>query len=141
MYLYKDEFCHISYLDHKKLIYLKWLQKPNDEALLKAYTKGIEGAIKFDAVGWVTDNSIGFLLDLSMQRTLAEVTIEKLSELKLARFARVVPEDVFQDLVTHRISNLINEKSCTKIEIEVFSELLEAEEWAAQNKRTLASAC
>lgn len=140
MYIYKDEFCHISYLDHKKLIYLKWLQKPNEAALLEAYTKGIEGAIKFDAVGWVTDNSIGFLLDLSMQRTLAEVTIEKLSELKLARFARVVPEDVFQDLVTHRISNLINEKSCTKIEIEVFSELLEAEEWAARNKSSLASA-
>lgn len=141
MYIYKDEYCTISYFSQEKLIYLKWLRKPEEAEMLTAYNKGIEAAIKFNAIGWVADNSIGFHLDLSMQRALTELSLRRLPETNLTRFARVIPWDVFQELVTQKIGDTINDNCCTKIEIEVFSNSQNAKNWAAQKLGALASAC
>ncbi|EJF09842.1 hypothetical protein [Pontibacter sp. BAB1700] len=83
-------------------------------------------------MSWVTDNSIGFQPDLSMQRALAQLAASRMKYTFLKRFARVTPMDVFQELLTHKILNQINDLTVTTIEYEVFHNSKDAQVWCAQ---------
>lgn len=139
MKIFNDKYCHITYSASERAICLKWLQQPNVSVLLNIYTKGIDAAINLKATGWLADNSFGIHLDISMQRALAMLCASRMQETCIKRFARVVPMDVFQELVTHKVANLVNELTRNKIEIEVFSDLLDAKAWVAQQNIPLAS--
>jgi hypothetical protein len=141
MDLYHSTYCYIAFDETELTLYLKWLKQPNETILLRMLNKGIDAAIKFQATGWVADNSLGVHLDLSMQRAVAELTASRIKETEITRFARVVPLDVFHELVTHKMIDMINELTHHAIEIEVFSELANARAWVAQQNETLASAC
>ncbi|WP_299985953.1 hypothetical protein [uncultured Pontibacter sp.] len=129
---YKDNYCHISYLPDTNQIYLKWHLPPCESKLIQCYDKGFEMAIKNQAVSWVTDNSIGFQPDLSMQRALAQLAASRMKHTSLKRFARVTPMDVFQELLTHKILNQINDLTVNTVEYEVFHNPKDAQVWCAQ---------
>ncbi|WP_299708773.1 hypothetical protein [uncultured Pontibacter sp.] len=139
MDLYKDNYCHIAFNKNERTHHLKWLQQPDETILLKAYNIGIDAAKRYHAIGWLADNSLAINLDLSMQRALAELTASRMNETEITRFARVVPMDVFHELVTHKVIELINNLTCNTIEIEVFSDLSDAKVWISQQDSTLAS--
>jgi hypothetical protein len=141
MHIDLSTYCYIAFEETERMLYLKWLKQPDESILLQIYNKAIDAAIKFQAVGWVADNSLGIHLDLSMQRAMAVLTASRMHETKVQRFARVVPMDVFQELVTHKVIDLINELTRNAIEIEVFSDLSDAKAWVSQHNQTLASVC
>lgn len=139
MHLYNDTYCQIDFHETERTLYLRWLQQPDESILRRAYNNGIDAAIKYRATGWVADNSLAINLDLSMQRALAVVTASRMHETEIKRFARVVPMDVFHELVTHKVIDLINELTCNTIEIEVFSDVDDAKAWAAQPTNSFAT--
>ncbi|PVY40701.1 hypothetical protein [Pontibacter virosus] len=129
---YKDNYCQISYNSNINQVYLKWLLPPDEDALLSGYDKGLDMAITNQAASWVTDNSIGFQPDISMQRALAQLAASRLEQTSLKRFARVTPIDVFQELITHKIFNQINDLTVNSIEFEVFHNPKDAQAWCRQ---------
>lgn len=126
---YRDNYCRISYDPNSNQVYLKWLLPPDEQTLLCSYDKGLDMAISNQAASWVTDNSIGFPVDLSMQHALAQLVVSRLQQTSLKRFARVTPMDVFQEIVTHKICNHINDLSTKYIEFEVFHDPKDAQAW------------
>ncbi|MBX0334695.1 hypothetical protein K3G39_15755 [Pontibacter sp. HSC-14F20] len=129
---YKDNYCHINYNSITNQVYLKWLNPPDESALLCSYDRGLDMAISNKAVSWVADNSIGFLLDISMQRALAKLTASRLKQTSLRRFARVTPIDVFQELVTNKVFNRINDQTVNCLEYEVFHNPKDAQAWGTE---------
>ena len=129
---YKDSYCQISYNATTSQVYLKWLLPPNEAALLCGYSKGLDMAISNRALSWVTDNSIGFQVDISMQHALAQLVAERIEQTSLKRFARVTPIDVFQELVTQKIIAQINKMSMGCLEFEVFHDPKDAKAWCTQ---------
>lgn len=126
---YRDNYCQISYDPNSNQVYLKWLLPPDEQALLCSYEKGLDMAISNQAASWVTDSSIGFQVDISMQHALAQLAASRLQQTSLKRFARVTPIDVFQEIVTHKICNHINDLSTKRIEFEVFHDPKDAQTW------------
>lgn len=129
---YINNFCQINYFPENRQVYMKWLLPPDEETLLHCYRQGLEMANLNKANNLVTDNSIGFYVDMSMQRALANLISNQLHETSLRRFARVVPSDVLQELVMHKVVGQINELSATQIEFELFNDLNDAMAWCAQ---------
>lgn len=141
MLIFKDKYCRIDYSSDDQLIEIKWLKQPDTISLLRTYTRAIDLAIELKVTGWMADNSLGIHLDVEMQRALAELCARRMHETNVKRFARVVPMDVFQELVTNKVVELINELTCNKIEIEVFSTTSDAKAWVTQKNLSLADAC
>lgn len=129
---YKDSYCQISYNSATHQVYMKWLLPPDETALLCGYSKGFEMAILNQASSWVADNSIGFQVNVSMQRALAQLAASRLKQTSLKRFARVTPIDVFQELVTNSIFSQIRALSRNCIEFEVFHDPKDAQAWCTQ---------
>ena len=130
---YRDNYCQIYYNPIANQVYLKWLLPPDEQALVSSYSKGFDMAISNQAASWVSDNSIGFQVDISMQRALARLTASRLKHTSLKRFARVTPVDVFQELVTHSIFNQVNQLTLNPLEFEVFHSPQDAQTWCTQS--------
>ncbi|PKV75575.1 hypothetical protein [Pontibacter ramchanderi] len=129
---YKDNYCQISYNHSSNQVYLKWLIPPDEAALLNTYNKALDMAIYNKAESWIADNSIGFHLNVSMQRSLATLAAGRLPHTTLKRFARVTPVDVFQELITHKVFSQIGELTVNSLEFEVFHRHTDAKAWCMQ---------
>lgn len=130
MIIYKNTYCTLTYISADNIIHLKWLRQPDIKVLLKTYNIGIDLATKYQATSWIADNSIGINFDLSMQRALAELSASRLCETNIIRFARVVPPDVFHELVSHKMLHMVNQLSNNPIAFELFTNLEDARNWA-----------
>lgn len=129
---YSNNYCQISYNPSTNQLYLKWLLPPDEAALLCGYDKGLDMAISNQAASWVTDNSIGFQVDLSMQHSLTQLVAGRIKQTAIKRFARVTPIDVFQELVTHKIIGHINDLTAKCIDSEVFHDPKDAKAWGTR---------
>ncbi|MBD1396109.1 hypothetical protein H9Q13_02935 [Pontibacter sp. JH31] len=140
MIIYKNSYCTLSYLSADHTILLKWLRQPTFKILLEIYDVGIDLAMNYRVTNWIADNSIGIHFDVSMQRALAELCARRLAKTDISRFARVVPPDVFQELVSHKMIHMVSQLCHHTIAFELFTELEDAQKWAVAQDRTQAYA-
>lgn len=138
MILFKNTYCTLTHVAAGNIMHLKWLRQPNITVLLNTYNAGIDLAIKHQATSWIADNSIGIYFDVSMQRALAELSARRLHETTICRFARVVPQDVFHELVSHKMLHMVNHLSNNTIDFELFTNLEDARNWV--NRQYMAQA-
>lgn len=136
MIIYKNTYCTLTYISADNIIHLKWLRQPDIKVLLKTYENGIDLAAKYQATSWIADNSIGINFDVSMQRALAELSAKRLNETNIRRFARVVPLDVFHELVSHKMLNMVNQLNNNSLAFELFTSLEDAKSWALGQNMT-----
>jgi hypothetical protein len=131
MQLYRDSFSEITFTPDSQLLYLRWQSEPDESELLGVYEKAISYAKSTKARTLVVDNSIGFTVTLSMQRSLAALAIPQLHLVEVRRFARVTPPDVFQEIITHKVMDQINELAKYPIEVAYFGSAEDAKAWAS----------
>ncbi|WP_157578724.1 hypothetical protein [Pontibacter roseus] len=114
------------------MLHLVWLQQPDTSNLLAIYNKAIDLSIGHAVKFWIADNHRGFNFDVCMQRALAELCATRLYDTQVLRFARIIPMDVFQELVSHKMRNMMNQLVVNEVEFEVFSQVEEAKFWLQQ---------
>lgn len=132
MQIIQNKYCALHYFANQSLLYLEWLTQPDIKSLLSVYNKGINFAMKCRAENWIADNHRGINLDVSMQRALAELCANRLQQTSIRRFARVVPLDVFHELVSHKLIHMINQLVTHEIRFELFSNAEDARYWVQQ---------
>jgi hypothetical protein len=132
MQIIHNKYCALYYYADESLLYLEWLTQPDIRSLLSIYNKGIDFAIQCKAENWIADNHRGINLDVSMQRALAELCANRLQQTSIRRFARIVPLDVFQELISHKLVHMINQLVTNLIRFELFSNVKDARYWVQQ---------
>ncbi|MHC2991540.1 hypothetical protein OB13_08075 [Pontibacter sp. HJ8] len=132
MRIFHNKYCAIHYYTDQSLLLLEWLSQPDIKSLLSVYNKGIDFAIQCRAENWIADNHRGINLDVSMQRALAELSADRLQHSSIRRFARVVPLDIFQEMVSHQLVRMFNQHATNRIRFELFSNAEDARYWVQQ---------
>ncbi|MDX5420701.1 MAG: hypothetical protein LPK07_09950 [Hymenobacteraceae bacterium] len=127
--LFRDEICLIEFDSAQSIMRLAWLQQPDDVNYKKYYTKSLKLAIQYEAAYFLADNSRGTHVNLAMQRWLAETSAAYKPVLHLKRFARVVPQDAFQELVSYKIYDAYDALLPNSMQFGVFNDRALAELW------------
>lgn len=134
MLTFLNEYCRIQVDTEASVLYLTWLEQPHSEEFKACYTRGLDMAVANRVTSVISDNSIGINLDMATQRWVAEVSALKPGQSHIRRYARVVPVDAFQEMVTYKIGESYNSMSESKIQFEVFHNLEKARRWVLSGK-------
>lgn len=138
--IFRNKYCTLYFIAEESLMHLVWQNQPDMKSLLSTYNKGIDFAIEYQAKNWIADNQRGVCFDVSMQRALSELSANRMQETTISRFARVVPSDVFHELVSHKMLFTINQLVCNKIQFELFNNMEDARSWILQENSMKAMA-
>lgn len=131
MVLYTDTYCEIVHCKALNQLCLKWRHAPDDAEVQWVYRQLMLLAKSTKVASLVIDSRLGFAVSLSMQRRIISATLSLIDQSVLQKIARVGPMDVFQEMITYRVADQLNEAVQGSIEASFFHCLEDAKVWAA----------
>ena len=126
--LRSKEAC-IDLLYEGMIVKLTWLQQPDDQMFQESFIAFLNFAREYKVKSLVSDNMIGINISLMMQRWIAEVCASYLPTLKVERYARIIPQDAFQHLVTYKVHDSLNAKIFNQVDVRMFTEMDMGIDW------------
>ncbi|MFD2244856.1 hypothetical protein [Pontibacter ruber] len=140
MLFFHDANCTIEVFQDKSLLKLTWLTQPDYQSFKDCFTIGLELAVQYKVTHWLSDNSTGTNMDMAMQRFATEAGARYLYNTRIVRFAKVVPLDVFQEVVFRKVLDRFNSITSHTIDFEIFGNVDLALSWLFQDQSMSASA-
>ncbi|MCX2741890.1 STAS/SEC14 domain-containing protein [Pontibacter anaerobius] len=128
----KKDFATIAVNHHESLLHITWLRQTTDEEFKEVYKTGLETALQNELRYFLSDNSVGINLAMALQSWVAAYGAEIIEHLKLERYARVVPQDVFHEIVSYKMYEYIETMDHSQLEFKVFYKLDDARRWLLQ---------
>lgn len=95
----------------------------------------LEAAKNYKVLFFLADNSIGINVDVSAQRWVSVIAAQEFKELYLKSYARVVPKDAIQEIISQKVYNYFQELVPNQMQFETFYTLAEARDWLQVQER------
>ena len=127
--LYASDFYVIEIDTETNVLKSKWLRSATYEEVKAGGTKLYESLLDTDAELVVANAALLRTLDSETKEWLAVSFYELLSQTKLKRIARVLPENVFSKLALESVATRAEAAGITKFDFRNFVEQQEAEQW------------
>lgn len=127
--LYASDFYIIEIDTETNVLKSKWLRSATYEEVKAGGTKLYESLLDTDAELVVANAALLRTLDSETKEWLAVSFYELLSQTKLKRIARVLPENVFSKLALESVATRAEAAGITKFDFRNFVEQQEAEQW------------
>ncbi|ARS35060.1 hypothetical protein [Pontibacter actiniarum] len=132
MFLFKKDFATISLNQRRSLLSLEWLRQPSSEELKETFIVSMDVARAYEVRFFFSNNSIGISTDLAAQRWVSSYMAAAFEQLKVERYARVLPRDAMQEVVTYKVFDEAQNLCPSNVLFNVFYDLKSAEEWLLQ---------
>ena len=129
MEILQEDFATITLHRTDSLLEVSWLRQPSEEEFKHAYGLSLDTAIAEKLRYYLSDNSAGITLVIAMQHWVSGYCLEKLRQLKLVRYARVVPPDPMHEIVSYKIFDYLNGLNPCPFDFRVFYRKIEALQW------------
>ncbi len=111
------------------LLEVTWHRQTTDEEFKEAYSLSLQTALQEELRYFLSDNSAGVNLVMAMQHWVSAYASGIIENLKIERYARVVPPDAFQEVVSYKMYECINQLKQNQLEFRVFYSKDEAYKW------------
>lgn len=129
MNILDKDFASISVDHENSLIEITWHRQTTEDEFREAYMLGLETALKEKLRFLLSDNSRGINLVLAQQHWVAAYGANIVQRLKLERYARVVPQDAFQEVVSYKMFDCVSRIDHGQMEFRVFYSRESALNW------------
>ncbi|WP_242928150.1 hypothetical protein [Pontibacter vulgaris] len=129
MLLHQDKYCLVTLDSANSLLEVKWLSVPDPDAFVKYFTMCLDFSEKYHVKYVLADNTLGVQIDVATQRRVIEIGGERLKKIVVKKYARVVPMDAFQEMVSYKIATEILKLVPNDMELMVFSNTDSARTW------------
>ncbi|WP_276495827.1 hypothetical protein [Pontibacter litorisediminis] len=138
MEILKKDFATVTIHRPDSLIEVVWHRQTSDEEFKQVYTFILKTAQKEELRYLLSDNSVGINLAMAMQHWIASYGSGIIKKLKLVRYARVVPYDAFQEVVSYKMYDIISRMDNGQLQFRVFYSRDEAFRWLYNGAQQLA---
>ncbi|RIJ41745.1 hypothetical protein [Pontibacter oryzae] len=135
MYTFKKDFATVAVDKKNSLIVLKWLRQPTEEEFKATFAASLETAQNYNLRRYLSINTLGINIDLSGQRWVATLGAETMQHLSLERYARVLPRDAIQEIISHKIYENLQRLLPNTMQFSVFYEEEAAMRWLLQSEK------
>ncbi|AKD04629.1 hypothetical protein POKO110462_10970 [Pontibacter korlensis] len=136
MFVLKKDYATAEVDIKKSRLKLTWLRQPNEEEFKEAFSVSMETVRENELRFFLADNRVGINMDLALQRWAANFGTEISDKLKLERYARVIPPDAMQEVVSYKMFDYVTQhQASAELELKVFYRMDEAEKWLFENQK------
>ena len=122
----------------ESLVEVNWLRQPSDKEFKLAYKYSMEVAVQEQLQYYLSDNSMGINLAMALQHWVSAFGSNIIGSLKLERYARVIPTDAFQEIVSYKMFEFLTQQQQASLEFRVFYNRAEAMNWLRHGTRQFA---
>lgn len=129
MEILKKDFATVTVYREERLLEVTWHRQTSDEEFKEAYTLSLQTALEEELHYFLSDNTAGINLVLALQHWVSAYTSGIIQKLKLKCYARVVPPDAFQEVVSYKMYDCINQLVQNQLQFRVFYSKDEAYKW------------
>ncbi|MFD2515707.1 hypothetical protein ACFSRY_17675 [Pontibacter locisalis] len=124
-----NKISRIELLCDGQILRLTWLQQPDDHKFKEAFSAFLEIAKKYKVKSLISDNSKGININISLQRWITEICAIYLPQLEVKRYARIITQDAFQQLVTYKVHDSLNSMVRNELDLRIFTEVETGMDW------------
>lgn len=135
MYTFKTNFATVAVDKNISLLTLHWLRQPTEEEFKEAFKSSLETASVYNLRRYLSINTLGINIDLSIQRWVATLGAESMGQLSLERYARVLPLDAIQEIISHKIYENMQQILPNNMQFNVFHDEQAAVKWLMQSEK------
>lgn len=138
MEILRKNYVTISLHRPESLLEVKWLRQPSDKEFKHAYKLSLEIAAQEQLRHYLSDNTMGINLAMALQHWVSAYGSDIIGSLKLERYARVIPPDAFQEIVSYKMFEFLSQQQQASLEFRVFYNRAEAMSWLQHGTRQFA---
>ena len=138
MEILRKNYVTISLHRPESLMEVNWLRQPSDKEFKQAYKFSLEVAAQEQLRYYLSDNSMGINLAMALQHWVSALGMDIIGNLNLDRYARVIPPDAFQEIVSYKMFEFLSQQQQTSLEFRVFYNKAEAMRWLQHGTRQFA---
>ncbi len=138
MEILRKNYVTISLHRPESLLEVKWLRQPSDKEFKHAYKLSLEIAAQEQLRYYLSDNTMGINLAMALQHWVSAYGSDIIGSLKLERYARVIPPDAFQEIVSYKMFEFLSQQQQASLEFRVFYNRAEAMSWLQHGTRQFA---
>ena len=138
MEILRKSYVTISLHRPESLVEVNWLRQPSDKEFKLAYKYSMEVAVQEQLQYYLSDNSMGINLAMALQHWVSAFGSDIIGSLKLERYARVIPTDAFQEIVSYKMFEFLTQQQQASLEFRVFYNRAEAMNWLRHGTRQFA---
>ncbi|TPE45810.1 hypothetical protein [Pontibacter mangrovi] len=120
MLVLQKEYATVEVEPGLSLLKLTWLRQPTDEEFKQAFSKSLEECLEHGLRLFLSINSAGISMDVGLQRWASAFGADFLKRLRLERYARVIPSDAMQELITLKMFDQVQELRPGQIDLRTF---------------------
>ncbi|OKL41605.1 hypothetical protein [Pontibacter flavimaris] len=135
MEILKKDFATVTVFRDESLLEVTWHRQTSDEEFKEAFSLSLQTALVEELRYFLSDNSVGINLAIALQHWVSAYSSGIISNLKMERYARVVPPDAFQEVVSYKMYDCISQTDQNQLQFRVFYSKDEAYKWLLNGAR------
>ncbi|WP_439882963.1 hypothetical protein ACSX1A_07295 [Pontibacter sp. MBLB2868] len=97
------------------------MRQPEELEFQGTFVTFLDFAKELKIKNLLSDNRLGINITLGMQRWTAEICAAYIQSLHVERYARIVQQDAFQQLVTYKMHDALNAMVYNQVDVRLFT--------------------